>query len=167
MSSRHRTARKPLEASPSRARSTRPSGGRRQEGALTVTGSPANGFGAALGPPAFSIDDELSPGRTAVFSVHGELDLHEAPELQDRISAAIDRGARLIVVDLTDVTFIDSMALGVLLGASNRLGPTGGSLRLVVPSPGIRRIFEISLLDHVLTLDSTRGAALAAGAGPS
>ena len=132
-----------------------------------MTGSPASGFGAAPGLPAFSIDDELSPGRTAVFSVHGELDLHEAPELQDRISAAIDHGARLIVVDLTDVTFIDSMALGVLLAASNRLRPTGGDLRLVVPSPSIRRIFEISLLDHVFTLDSSRSDALAAALGPS
>ena len=132
-----------------------------------MTGSPANGLGAALGAPAFYIDDELSPGRTAVFSVHGELDLHEAPELRDRISVAIDRGARVIVVDLTEVTFIDSMALGVLLAASNRLRPTGGGLRLVVPSPSIRRIFEISLLDHVFTLDSTRGEALAASEGPS
>jgi anti-sigma B factor antagonist len=119
-----------------------------------------NGFGSAAA--AFHIDDELRPGTTAVFSVHGELDLHEAPELQDRIATAIDRGARLIVVDLTEVTFIDSMALGVLLAAVNRLGPTGGRLRLVVPNASIRRIFEISLLDQVFTLDSTRDEALAA-----
>jgi anti-sigma B factor antagonist len=137
-----------------------------------VTGAPANGFGttlgpSALGPPSFRIDDELNPGTTAVFSVHGELDLHEAPELQGRITAAIDRGATLIVVDLTDVTFIDSMALGVLLAAVNRLRPTGGQLRLVVPNPSIRRIFEISLLDQVFTLDVSRDEALAAAEGPS
>jgi anti-sigma B factor antagonist len=122
----------------------------------------ANDFRNVPGPVAFHIDDETGPGTTAVFSVHGELDLHEAPELQDRIAAAIDRGARLILVDLSDVTFIDSMALGVLLAAVQRLGSTGGRLRLVVPNPHIRRIFEISLLDQVFTLDSTRDAALAA-----
>jgi anti-sigma B factor antagonist len=128
-----------------------------------VTGARANGFGTALGPPAFRIDDELDPGRTAIFSVQGELDLHEAPELQDRIGAAIERGTRLIVVDLTKVTFIDSMALGVLLAASKRLRPSGGCLRLVVPNQNIRRIFEISLLDRVFTLDSTRDEALGSG----
>jgi anti-sigma B factor antagonist len=122
----------------------------------------ANSFGLSPGPAAFHIDDELRPGTTAVFSVHGELDLHEAPELQDRIATAIERGARLIVVDLTEVTFIDSMALSVLLAAVNRLGSTGGRLRLVVPNPSIRRIFEISLLDQVFTLDSTCAEALAA-----
>jgi anti-sigma B factor antagonist len=122
--------------------------------------SPVNSFGTGLSAvPAFRIDDEARPGPTAVFAVHGELDLHEAPELQDRITTAIDRGARRIVVDLTDVTFIDSMALGVLLRATHRLRPSGGSLRLVVPNPNLRRIFEISELHQVFTLDSTRDEA--------
>jgi anti-sigma B factor antagonist len=112
------------------------------------------------GVSEFHIDDERRD-ETAALSVHGELDLHEAPELQERIAAAIDRGAKLIVVDLTHVTFIDSMALGVLLGAVRELGLRGGSLRLVVPNPSLRRIFEISLLDRVFTLDSSREQALA------
>jgi anti-sigma B factor antagonist len=124
------------------------------------------GNGTALGPPGFHIDHDLRPGATVVFSVRGELDLHEAPELQDRVRAAIDGGAMLIVVDLTDVTFIDSMALGVLLATANKLHPAGGRLRLVVPNPSIRRIFEISLLDQVFTLDRTRSEALAEGEGP-
>jgi anti-anti-sigma regulatory factor len=47
-----------------------------------------------------------------------------------------------------------------LLGAVNRLRLRGGNLRLVVPSPSLRRIFEISLLDHVFMLDSSRDEAL-------
>jgi anti-anti-sigma factor len=131
-----------------------------------VIESPADRRQTTPGPTAFHIDDELKPGATAIFSVRGELDLHEAPELQDRIRAAIDRGAMLIVVDLTDVSFIDSMALGVLLATANKLRPAGGRLRLVVPNPSIRRIFEISLLDQVFTLDCTRDEALAEGEGP-
>jgi anti-sigma B factor antagonist len=120
----------------------------------------ANGSGTLGGAPLFHIDAELDAERTAVFSVHGELDLHEAPELQGQISFAVDHGVRLIVVDLTDVTFIDSMALGVLLSATNRLRPAGGQIRIVVPDPNMRRVFEISLLDRVLTIDSTRDEAL-------
>jgi anti-sigma B factor antagonist len=114
-------------------------------------------FGGVSG---FHIDDERRDETAAVF-VHGELDLHEAPALEERIAEAIDRGAKLIVVDLTHVTFIDSMALGVLLGAVKELGLRGGSLRLVVPNPSLRRIFEISLLDQVFTLDSSREQAFA------
>jgi anti-sigma B factor antagonist len=125
-----------------------------------MSSSATNGSSTPLGQPAFHIDAEPESGRTAVFSVHGELDLHEAPELKGRISFAIDHGARLIVVDLTHVTFIDSMALGVLLSATNRLRPAGGQIRLVVPNPNIRRVFEISQLDRVLTIDATRDEAL-------
>jgi anti-anti-sigma factor len=125
-------------------------------------GASANGSGTTLGPPGFHIDSELEAGRTAVFSVRGELDLHEAPELQGQIWLAIDHGVRFIVVDLSDVTFIDSMALGVLLSTTNRLRPVGGQLRLVVPSPSIRRVFEISLLDRVLPIDATRDEAVRA-----
>lgn len=99
------------------------------------------------------------PGR-GLLSAFGELDLHVAPELQERIGAAIDGGAELVVVDLSAVTFIDSLALGVLLGAANRLRGRGGNLRLVVPSPQLRRVFEIAQLDRVFALDWTRAGAL-------
>jgi anti-sigma B factor antagonist len=157
-------ARRPLEAQATGARRASAAGVARARTDTRVVSEAAgtNGFGSAAAA-AFHIDDELSPGAMTVFSVHGELDLHEAPELEDRIATAIGRGARMIVVDLTDVKFIDSMALGVLLAAVKRLRPTGGRLRLVVPNTNIRRIFEISLLDQVFTLDSTRDEALAAG----
>jgi anti-sigma B factor antagonist len=112
------------------------------------------------------IEDESERSQATVLSAYGELDLHITPELQDRVVAAIEGGAELVVVDLSGVTFIDSMALGVLLGAVNRLRRRGGNLRLVVPSPDLRRIFEISHLDQVFTLEWTREAALAQPAPP-
>ena len=102
------------------------------------------------------IEDESNHPHAVVISAYGELDLHVTPELQDRIDAAIERGAELVVVDLSAVTFIDSMALGVLLGSANRLERRGGALRLVVPSADLRRIFEISHLDRIFTLEWTR-----------
>jgi anti-sigma B factor antagonist len=107
------------------------------------------------------IEDDSTQKTSAILSAYGELDLHVTPELQDRIDAAIDDGAKLVVLDLSAVTFIDSMALGVLLGAVNQLRARGGNLRLVVPSRELRRIFEISLLDRVFTLDATRDEACA------
>ena len=105
---------------------------------------------------AFRLEDVRATGEKVVLAVYGELDLHVAPELRDRLDIALDEGARVIVLDLSRVTFIDSMALGVLLGAVNRLRRRGGDLRLVVPNPELRRIFEISLLDQIFTLDWSR-----------
>jgi anti-sigma B factor antagonist len=96
----------------------------------------------------------------AVLVVHGQADLHTAPELREQLHAVIDDGAFHVVVDLTDASFVDSMTLGVLLGGVKRLRPQGGQLRVVVDQPGLRRIFEVTLLDRVFTLFSTREDAL-------
>lgn len=58
------------------------------------------------------------------------------------------------------------MTLGVVLGGMKRLRARGGHLRLVLPQTDVRRIFEITLLDRVLTIDSTRDAALEAVSSP-
>ncbi len=97
-----------------------------------------------------------------VIAVHGQADLHTAPALRDALTEAIDDGASGLVVDLSDATFVDSMTLGVLLGAVKRLRPNGGRLAIVCRSPHIRRIFEITLLDRVFALHETLESALAA-----
>jgi anti-sigma B factor antagonist len=117
-------------------------------------------------PEAFRIDQERPAGSDiVVFVLHGEVDLHVSPELRARLTAAIESGAPGVVVDLSRVTFLDSMALGVLLGALKLLRARGGELHLVVPTPELRRIFELTLLDEVFALARTRQEAFAAVAG--
>jgi anti-sigma B factor antagonist len=100
-----------------------------------------------------------------VIAVHGQADLHTAPELRNAITAALDGGATGLVVDLSEATFIDSMTLGVLLGAVTRLRPSGGKVAIVCSDPHIRRIFEITLLDRVFSLHTDLEAARAVGRG--
>jgi anti-sigma B factor antagonist len=100
-----------------------------------------------------------------VIAVHGQADLHTAPELRNAITAALDGGATGLVVDLSEATFIDSMTLGVLLGAVKRLRPSGGKVSIVCVDPHIRRIFEITLLDRVFSLHTSLEAARAVGYG--
>lgn len=99
-------------------------------------------------------------GDAYVVAVAGQADLHTAPELRTAIGSAIDGGARRLVIDLTDATFIDSMTLGVLLGALRRLTPLAGQLAIVCPDQHLRRVFEITSLDRVLVLTGSRGEAL-------
>jgi anti-sigma B factor antagonist len=115
-------------------------------------------------PDEFRIDEERPNRNTVVLAIHGDADLRVASELEDRIDATIDDGPSALVLDLTGTTFLDSMALGILLGAMRRLRERGGRFRVVVPRVEIRRIFEMTLLDRVFDLDATRQEALAATA---
>ena len=103
--------------------------------------------------------------RLSVIAVHGQADLHTASDLRSAMSEAIDRGAVHLVVDLSEATFIDSMTLGVLLGAVKRLRPSGGAVSVVCTDPHIRRIFEITLLDRIFTLYPNRQAAVDGAGG--
>lgn len=92
---------------------------------------------------------------TAVVTVAGQADLHTAPELREAIGDAIDRGNHRLVVDLSEATFVDSMTLGVLLGALRRMTAIDGRLVIVCPDPHLQRVFQITSLDRVLTLVDT------------
>jgi anti-sigma B factor antagonist len=110
----------------------------------------------------FGVETIDEDGPVATIAVHGQADLHTAPDLREAMTTAIDGGANWLIVDLSDATFVDSMTLGVLLGAVKRLRPRGGKVAVVCVSPHIRRIFEITLLDRVFPLHETLDAARAA-----
>ena len=113
------------------------------------------------GATEFSLHEEPTVGQVVIVRLCGDLDLYTAPQLREHLTRVIDDGATFVVVDLDEVTFIDSMTLGVLLGASKRLGPRGGQLRIVVTDPSIRKLFEITLLDRIFQLYDSREAAVA------
>jgi anti-anti-sigma factor len=143
--------------------------------ALAAAGSaaPEVSFGSAVGTEAGTMNQigALEPGTRVhigterfgeswVVTVVGDVDLHSAPELRDRLASLGDTGAKHVVVDLSDCEFLDSMGLGVLLGAKKRMARDGRELHVVVTSPDVRRIFEITMLDRVLDLHATRAEAL-------
>jgi anti-sigma B factor antagonist len=112
------------------------------------------------------VDSRPMEDGIAVVRLRGEADLHTAPILREALNEAIEQLPTTLVVDMTGVTFIDSMMLGVLLSATRRARPNGTELRIVVDDPHVRRIFELTLLDHVMQLYPGMAAALA-GERPS
>ena len=100
---------------------------------------------------------ELDDGVSSVI-VGGEVDLSTAPELKEVLNGVIDGGSRLILVDLSKATFIDSTTLGVLMGAVKRVRPDGGEIAIACDDPNIRKIFEITLLDRVFGIFDTAQA---------
>lgn len=100
-----------------------------------------------------------------VITASGELDLNAAPALRDLICRLTELGTKDFVVDLSDATFIDSTALGVLTGRLKALREDGGSLVLAGANPMLRRTIEISGLDRTLKAYPTLTDALARGDG--
>jgi anti-sigma B factor antagonist len=101
----------------------------------------------------------------AVIVVSGELDFGASPRLRARVFTHIGSGRRHLVLDLSDVTFIDSTAIGVLVGALGRLREAGGgSLRVVCAEANARvlRIFDIAGVATLLEVHSSREDALRA-----
>ena len=109
-----------------------------------------------------TLSDEAVDTDTQLLRARGELDLYAAPELKRRLASAIDAGKTCIVVDLTDAAFMDSTALGVLLGALKRLRVRNGALAIASEQPTILRILEVTGMNQVLDLHSTADDALAA-----
>jgi anti-sigma B factor antagonist len=104
---------------------------------------------------------ERIDGGAAVVSPVGELDAYTAPELREQLHGlAEEEGLDPLVVDLSRVTFLDSTAIGVLVGALRRMRERGGELRLVEPRGTARRIFELTLLDRTFAFYPTLEEAL-------
>jgi anti-anti-sigma factor len=92
-----------------------------------------------------------------VVRLAGELDLYNADDIRHVLATAIDAGAGRIVVDMTEVDFVDSTALGVLIEARSKLGHDG--VLLAAPRLETRRTLEVSGLDrHLPVHDSVDGA---------
>ena len=109
----------------------------------------------------FRISERELAGEVLVVELEGEGDLIAAPELRRHIDDAIGRGATRLILDLSPATFVDSTALGILVGALKRLRPRGGRIAVLCPDPAIRHVFEITGLDRVLPVVATLDEALA------
>lgn len=96
-----------------------------------------------------------------VLDAQGFLDLSTRLKLSTALNDVVTADGRAVVVDLCDVTFLDSTGLGVLMNALRRLTRQRRSLRIVCPPGNIRRIFELSGLDGTFALDDSREKALA------
>ncbi|MCL4473924.1 MAG: STAS domain-containing protein [Actinobacteria bacterium] len=107
-----------------------------------------------------NIQSEKTDSGVAVITVAGELDLYTAPRLKENLLAALEDGALKIVIDMAGVHFIDSSALGVLIGGVKRLKPKGGRLVLVSVDENVNWIFQITGLNSVFDIYSSREDAL-------
>jgi len=88
----------------------------------------------------------------ATVAVRGEVDVYTAPQLRECLYDVIRKGGTRVVLDLTEMTFIDSTGLGVIVGSLKRLREAGGDLVLKAPSRSTRKVLEITGLTRILEI---------------
>ncbi len=107
------------------------------------------------------LDDRVE-GEVTVLAVAGEVDVYTAPKLREKVIELVNDGRTRIVVDATEVDFLDSTGLGVLVGALKRVRSANGDLNVVCTTERIRKIFEITGLGTIFGLHTTVDEAIAA-----
>ena len=112
-----------------------------------------------MSEPDFEVRVSEQPG-IPVLAVRGEIDVASAPEFHASLSDLIGKGSEVVMVDLSEVSFIDSSGLGALVGAEKEMRGAGHELRLVVTQPQITRLLELTGLDEVFTVVSSTDASV-------
>jgi anti-anti-sigma factor len=115
--------------------------------------------------PMLSVERN-SDGQVEVVSVSGEIDIASAPRLITGLNDAVGSCELPVIVDLTQVGFMDSTGLALLLNAHRRLARRGKGFSVVCAESPVRRVFTITDMVDVLqvrpTLAEARAAALEA-----
>jgi len=120
-----------------------------------------------VGPAPFQASASELEGGIRLLEVHGELDLSTATQLEVPLEEAVASHAASVVIDLAGCTFIDSTGIALIVRAWQRVDAAAGNggeggLVLCCQSEQVRRVLEVTGLEHSLRVFPTRDAAVAA-----
>jgi anti-sigma B factor antagonist len=117
--------------------------------------------------PRFRVTERDVDHRATIVAVSGEIHVSTAPEFSSLLTATVEAGHRALVLDLTDVVFIDSTGLTVLLNALRHVTRVGGRMAVVCTNPTVLRLFEITRLDSTFDIHADIEPALAQVQAPA
>lgn len=96
-----------------------------------------------------------------IFDIKGELDAKAAPEFKERIMEKINQGFHRVLVNLSDITYLDSAGLGVLVSGLKIATRQNGDLRMWGLQEEVRNIFQLTRLNKVFQIYDTEDQAMA------
>ena len=97
----------------------------------------------------------LDPGIT-VFEISGRLNLgNSLISIESGIKKLIDQGARKLIVDLTDVNYIDSSGIGMLVACAGHMEQSNGRMRIVGASGTVSKAFSVVHMERIAPLDES------------
>jgi anti-sigma B factor antagonist len=100
----------------------------------------------------FDLTSITAGGDCAILQITGEIDVYTAPKLREGVIGLLDQNTVHVIADMRHVEFLDSTGLGALVGSLKRLRMREGSLRLVIDSDRLLRIFRITGLLQVFSI---------------
>jgi anti-sigma B factor antagonist len=115
-------------------------------------------IGHQEGSAAYALVEVPASWEGLLLAARGELDIHAVDELRRHLERATSSGAGRILLDLAEVTFIDSLSLAAIVAANRRLGQAG-RLGVVADHPYVLLILEACGLDSVVEVFRTRAEA--------
>lgn len=106
--------------------------------------------------------DTRTYGDLGVIVAAGEVDMATAGGIRQAITDLIGGGFKHLMLDMSEVSFIDSTGLGVIIGARKKVRHIDGTFSLVCNNPRTLRLFKITGIDQALPVHATRESAIAA-----
>jgi anti-sigma B factor antagonist len=104
----------------------------------------------------------VAPMSAEVLELRGDIDLNEKPKVAAQLEPLIERQITGIVIDLSQVPYVDSSGLAIFIDALQRVQQYGGKLALAGLQENVRLVFQISRLDKVFSIFNDSQSALAA-----
>ncbi|MEP6599400.1 MAG: STAS domain-containing protein [Actinomycetota bacterium] len=102
-----------------------------------------------------------------VLEVGGDVDVYSSQALRERLDALLVEAPHSVVVDLSQVAFLDSTGLGTLVESLKQAEELGGTLQIAGPQDRVLKLFRITGLDSVFAIHDSVDRAIAQVAGPS
>ena len=102
----------------------------------------------------------LSRPAVTIARLEGELDIASTPALREYLLSVFGPGVRLLIIDLSGVSFCDVSTLAVLVATQRRARRLGITVRLAAPRPQLTKLLHVTGLDHCFTICATLDVAL-------
>jgi anti-anti-sigma factor len=106
-------------------------------------------------------------GQVAVVTLPTEIDVTNADIVREELLSVLNRGAVLLVADLSKTSFCDSAGVGALVRTFRRAATSASAMRLVVSTPAVQRVLSITGVDRMVDTFPSVAASLAGSGGPS
>jgi len=107
------------------------------------------------------VDEVTSQDDAAIVKLAGEIDMNHSPAMHQALLEVLKSQPRRLIVDLADVSYMDSSGVGTLVDALRRVHGYGGKMALVAVAPRVLSVLQITKLDQFFEIHSTVQEALA------
>lgn len=104
----------------------------------------------------FELSVKHGDEQSNIIVLQGEIDIYSAPDFKEQLYRIIDEGQQSIVLECSELSYIDSMGLGILVGALKRLKEQNRDIVVRNPKNNIRKLLRITGLDKVFIIEEAK-----------